>query len=73
MPTTISRLPPRVTVMCRTEPDVSLEERRRLEALRLAVEVAGWSHSASDPDVVIGIAHEFVGFLRGDDEDDDDE
>lgn len=58
---------------CSTDAPESLAERRRAEALRLAVEVAGWSRPASEPEAVIDIAREFVEFLRGDDEGGDDE
>ncbi|MGV6875908.1 hypothetical protein ACUSIJ_24885 [Pseudochelatococcus sp. B33] len=58
---------------CRTEPDVTLDELRRIEALKLAVEVAGWTRSASDHDAVIDIARDFAAYLAGDDEDAGDE
>lgn len=73
-PTWVSSIGPIETCTgeCSAEPGVGLGELRRIEALRLAVEVAGWSRSASEPEAVIDIAREFVEFLRGDDEDDGD-
>lgn len=56
---------------CRTEAPEIRSERRRAEALRLAVEVAGWSRTATDPDSVIEVAVAFEAYLArgaGDDE-----
>lgn len=58
---------------CRTEGALTAAELRRIEALRAAVEVAGWSRTASDPDAVIDAAEIFEGYLRGDREDGTDE
>ncbi|MFD2248921.1 hypothetical protein FHS82_001036 [Pseudochelatococcus lubricantis] len=58
---------------CSTEALANKAERRRVEALMAAVEVAGWQRSVSEPEEIIDIAREFVGFLRGDDEDAHDE
>lgn len=50
---------------------VSLAESRRREALRAAVEVAGWHRTAPDTQTVLEIAGEFEDYLEGDTLDDD--
>lgn len=58
---------------CSTDPSIPPAERRRIEALRAAVEVAGWARSAADPEAVIEIAEAFEDYIRGDLEDGGDE
>lgn len=58
---------------CRTEYPDQRAERLRVEALKAAIELSGWAHTATEPEVVIDIARDFYAYLAGEGEDGGDE